>query len=116
MTDTLIKRWYALWIRYPKRPKTKGDILRYALYIYLRDDYDGLCFAIEKAIEYYHCKYDFIAYNPHKMPEIFPLFNNETATHLFNGRNAGFWWPIDDYKNRYKYMKWLIKQYDGIKL
>lgn len=114
--DTLKRRWLALWIRCPKKAKTKGDILRYALYVYLKGDCYGLCKAIRYAMKHYNYKHDIIADSVSKIPEIFPLFNKRIAICLFNGRDWAFWWPHTDWRSRYKYMRWLIKEYDNIKL
>lgn len=112
--DTLIKRCLATCVKYPERPKTKGDILRYALYIYLRGDHDGLCNSIIDATE--HLLQIKFYSNYSKISKLFPLFSKKIAIRSFKGSNSAYWWPIDDYKNRYKYMKWLIRQYDNEKL
>lgn len=114
--DTLKRKWLALWIRCPKKPRTKGDILRYALYIYLKGKYYGLSQAVIHAAKHYHYKCDFIANNIHKIPEVFPLFRKEIAIRLFNGRDWVHWWPLEDWKSRYKYMRWLIREYNNVKL
>lgn len=118
MINTLIKRLLALRIRYPERPKTKGDILRYAFYVYLRGDYDGLCHSILYAIKKYHWYYKYLGVvnNIQDISILFPLFNKRIAICIFKGRDDRYWWPINDYKHRYRYMKWLIKQYDNEKL
>lgn len=114
--NKLIRRVLALTIRCPKKPKTKGDILRYALYVYLKGGYDGLCFAIGDATEHYHYKHDLPQYILFKVPQIFPLFRKDIAIRLFNGRDDSYWWPIEDWKNRYRYMRWLIREYNNVKL
>ena len=118
MIDILIKRCLASCVKYPERPKTKGDILRYALYVYLRGDYDGLCHSILHAIKHYHWYYKHLGVvnNTNDISILFPLFNKRIAINLFNGKDWAYWWPFEDYKNRYKYMKWLIKTYDNEKL
>ena len=116
MIDTLIKRCLASCVKYPERPKTKGDILRYALYVYLNGEHIGLCHAIRYAMKHYNYKYDVIVGSFSKISEIFPLFEKNVAIRLFNGKDWAYWWPLEDYKNRYRYMRWLIKEYDNIKL
>lgn len=112
MTDTFIKKYLASCIKYPEKPKTKGDILRYALYVYLNCEHNGLCHAIIHATKHYNYKVG--SFN--KISEIFPLFKKEVAIRLFNGKDWAYWWPFENWINRYRYMRWLIKEYDNIKL
>jgi len=117
--DKLIRRVLALTIRYPKRPKTKGDILRYALYIYLKGDCRGLCDAIYKATVRFQYKRDVIGIYHKNLPLVFPLFCYKIAVEDFNAPlrwKISYWWPITDWKSRYRFMRWLIKKYDKVEL
>lgn len=114
--NKLIRRALASTIRCPKKPRTKGDILKYALRWYLNTGSSGLCYAIKIAAGRYHYKYELIAYDCRKIPRVFPLFEKKTAIRLFGGRDENYWWPIEDWKSRYRYMKWLIRQYNNVKL
>ncbi len=114
--NKLIRRMLALTIRCPKKPKTKGDILKYALRWYLNSGSSGLCRAIDDVIGYYRYKYNILLYDGFCISQIFPLFNKRIAICLFNGSDDMYWWPIEDWKNRYRYMRWLIKEYDKEKL
>ena len=116
MLDRLKRRWLALWIGCPKKAKTKGDILKYALYIYLKGECYGLCYAVRYALEHYHYKQYLIPYTYHKVLSIFPLFSRDRAVNLFNGVDAAYWWPTKDWRNRYRFMKWLIKKYNNVEL
>ena len=111
--NKLIRRVLALTIRCPKKPKTKGDILRYVLKHYLKYGEYGLCYEIRNALVHYEiidCLIDPVYYRLHKY---FPLFRKDIATRLFNGGGYLYWWPIEDWKNRYRYMRWLIREYDN---
>lgn len=117
--NKLIRRVLALTIRCPKKPKTKGDILRYALYVYLRDDNCyGLCSAIFKATVRFQYKRDVIGVYYNNLPWVFPLFCYEIAVKKFNGSRTvnDYWWPHTDWRSRYRYMKWLIRQYNNVEL
>lgn len=116
MFDKLIKRLLISRIKYPEVPKTKGDILKYALYIYLNGEHNGLCHSIRAATEYYDYKCDIINNDIYKIPQVFPLFERRIAVCFFNGHYNTFWWPVKDWRNRYRFMKWLIKKYNNVEL
>ena len=107
--DTLQRKILAACIRVGKEP-TKRNILKTALKYYLTKGYRrvGLCHSINKAIA---IKLVTPMYEASDVREKeFNLFNRSTAK-KFGSLDAPYWWPMDDWKSRYKYMKWLIKQY-----
>ena len=116
--NNLIRRVLALTIRCPKHPRTKGDVLRYALRLYLTNLRYGLCWAINKATVHFQYERFIIKDDYENLPLVFPLFRYEIAVKMFNGNGLRclYWWPIEDWKSRYRYMKWLIKQYDNEEL
>lgn len=89
----------------PGKEATTRNILKYALKYYLNGNCDGLCFAIFKASTVYNTLYTHLLFN------YIPEFTNQNAVKYFGGQNRPFWWPLDDWKSRYKFMKWLIKKY-----
>jgi hypothetical protein len=107
--DTLQRKILAACIRVGKEP-TKRNILKAALKYYLTEGYliVGLCYSINKTIA---IKLGIPGYKASDVREKeFNLFNRSTAK-KFGSLNRPYWWPMDDWKSRYKYMKWLIKQY-----
>ena len=98
------RKLLALFIR-PGKEATTRNILRYALKYYLNGHCDGLCFAIFKAAKVYNTLYI------HVLSYYIPEFTNKNAVKYFGGEHLPFWWPLDDWKSRYKFMKWLIKKY-----
>lgn len=110
--NKLIRRVLALTIRCPKRPRTKGDILRCALKHYLKYGRYGLCYEIRWAVEHYKITNDLIVQCHGRLYIYFFLFKRDIAIRLFNGSGDLYWWPTEDWKNRYRYMRWLIKEYD----
>ena len=108
--DSLHRKFLAACIHVDKEP-TKRNILKTALKYYLTRGYGyvGLCYSIDKVIA---IKLGILAYEASDIrKEKFILFNKGIAKEKFGGRNKPYWWPLDDWKSRYKYMKWLIEQY-----
>lgn len=98
------RKLLALFIR-PGKEATTRNILKYALKYYLNSNYCiGLCGVIIRAYEFYNIVYINIS-------DYIPEFTNQNAVKYFGGQNRPFWWPLDDWKSRYKFMKWLIKKY-----
>ena len=100
-----------LFMRVPKHPKTKGDVLRIALKWYLMGRSKGLCNSILDAI-LYEGQLPYIG----TIETLFPLFNFVEAWTKFGAEPYFYWWPIREWKPRYKYMKWLINQYKDEKI
>lgn len=98
------RKLLALFIR-PGKEATTRNILRYALKYYLNGHCFCLCYAIEIAL--------FVYYNitTEKLYDYIPEFTNQNAVKYFGGQSRPLWWPIEDWKSRYKFMKWLIKKY-----
>lgn len=111
--NKLIRRVLALTIRCPKKPKTKGDILRYSLKSYIKNPKTGLCAKIKLSLSDYAA---IVCINYSDISTCFPLFRKDIAIQHFNGRNGIYWWPIKDWKSRYRYMRWLIREYNNVKL
>ena len=118
MFDKLIRKCLALCIRCPKKPKTKGDVLRYALRWYLHSNDCGLCCAIDRATYHFQYKSNIIGYGYNNVSLMFPLFCYKIAVEEFDasGPKGSYWWPIRNWRIRYRFMKWLIKEYDNVKL
>lgn len=114
--DKLIRRALALTIRCPKKPRTKGDILRYALNHYLKYGAYGLCYEIRNAVEHYKIIDKLNKQCDGRLYIYFQLFRRDIAIHLFGGSDNLYWWHLEDWESRYRYMKWLIRQYNNVEL
>lgn len=100
------------WFIKPGEEPTKENILKYALKNYLNktiiQGYCGncLCFYLSDSIIHYinveHCS-DIKLY--------IPLYDQSYAIKYFKGRDSIYWWDTKDWWHRYRFMKWLIKQY-----
>lgn len=91
-------------------PKTlkyvyRKDVLEYAL---KHNHNKGVCRALWDSLSHYNLGSYINGYLP------LANFNNAKK---FNARLRydGYWWSLGDWKNRTKYLKWLIEQYKNDK-
>ena len=88
---------------FPKTLKCvyRKDILEYAL---KHNHNQGVCRALWNSLHHYGLYINTNRY--------LPLANFSNAK-IFNARsrNDGYWWPLGDWTNRTKYLKWLLEQY-----
>lgn len=92
------KRWF------PKTLKCvyRKDILKYAL---KHNHNFGVCYALLRSLEHYDI-YEYIGMT------YLPLANLHNAENFkAKLRRDDYWWPLGDWSNRKKYLKWLLKQY-----
>ena len=111
--DRLRRRFLAARIHVGKEP-TKQNILKNALKMYLEGHHMGLCLAMNASIRFYNSQHGIpidAVTTTNFRGEVFPLFNSNIAKKFGGTPCTLYWWPISDWKSRYKYMKWLIKQY-----
>lgn len=108
----LCRKLLAMTIK-PGQKKSIKNVLKFALKIYLSRRCNGLCASIRLAF----VKYDYVPWNLYDITDIeffIPEYTKENATNLFGAKVnvfTGYWWPIDKWFPRYRFMKWLIKQY-----
>ena len=103
------RKLYCWLLRKPIDVKTKGDLLQAALKKYL-EEWDvgvGLCWAIRTSLR----DYDYTPYHYEDLVNIFPLFNRSEAVNYGGSTDSQYWWPLEDWQSRYRFMKKLIKQY-----
>ena len=112
-----MKRRILSWfIRPPKKVKTKGDVLKWALYYYMYDRMSyGLCVCIAKAMrdKWHKSPLVYLSILPYMD---FAKFNRREAIDNWGAYNNAYWWDVNDWQSRYRYMKWLIKQYKNEEL
>lgn len=92
---------------HPGKEKTIKNVLKYALVLYLTKHYKGLCICITTALVCYNYNCNYID----AISDIIPQCNRNAAIKYFNGVDHLYWWKSDDWFSRYRFMKWLIKQY-----
>lgn len=93
---------------HPGKKKTIKNVLKYALKLYLTKYYGGgLCIYVVIALD----KYDYKTNTLTRISSIIPQFKRKIAIEHFNGSYNPYWWKPSDWFSRYKFMKWLIKQY-----
>jgi len=94
------KRWF------PKTLKCvyRKDILEYAL----KYNHNlGVCYALWRSLEHYD-----IYENIGMIGMYLPLANLHNAKNFkAESIQDGYWWPLGDWSNRTKYLKWLLEQY-----
>ena len=110
------------WFIKPGEEPTNENILKYALKNYLNKAVvrayccgdirfnlsNGLCIYLSDSLMHYlnvHATYC------SEIQRYIPLYNNNCAVKYFKAKSSLFWWDIRDWRNRYRFMKWLIKQY-----
>lgn len=113
--NSMIRKTLAWFIKPGKEP-TNENILKDALKNYLNkadligvDGYGlGLCVYLVDSIKQYlnvHINY----YKDIKL--YIPLYDVSYAISSFKGKDGAYWWSVKDWWHRYRFMKWLIKQY-----
>ena len=91
------KRWFSKTLKCVYR----RDILEYAL---KHNHEEGVCNALWKSIFYYDLNLTIGKYLPLENLNNAKRFGAEL-------RDNGCWWPLGDWTNRIKYLKWLLEQY-----
>lgn len=87
---------------FPKTLKCvyRKDILKYAL----KHHKAGVCATLWNSLWHYNI--------PANMHVYLPLANLDNAKNFkAESRQDGYWWPLNDWTNRIKYLKWLLEQY-----
>lgn len=99
----------------PSEEKSIKNVLKFALKTYLNGEYFGLCSSIKSAMVIYdYTSSNLSVYTSIDIEDYIPEYTKENATNLFNAKVnvfTGYWWSIDKWFPRYRFMKWLIKQY-----
>lgn len=106
---SMIRKILAWFINLEKEP-TKENVLKYALKNYLNktNGSNGLCHYLNDSFEHYLNKHVGCYAN---IKCYIPLYDKNYAIKYFKGRDSIYWWNIEDWWHRYRFMKWLIKQY-----
>lgn len=100
-------RYILAFFIYPGKEQTIKNVLKYALKLYLTHNYKGLCICTTTALIHYHYNCNYID----AINDIIPQFNQNSAIKHFSATNNIYWWKKSDWLSRYRFMKWLIKQY-----
>lgn len=103
----IIRKLLAMTIK-PTEEKTIENVLKRSLKHYLFDGYFGLCACVVNSLVYYGYSTNYYLGN---IIKYVPEFTQENAILLFHGKEDSYWWPIGKWWPRYRFMKWLIKQY-----